>query len=62
MGWGIRPDGLADVLARLRRDYPGLPPQYVTENGAAFGDEVRDGRVADADRTAGIVTFAREER
>jgi beta-glucosidase len=52
MGWGIHPDGLADVLGRLRRDYPHLPPQYVTENGAAFADRVQDGRVADPDRVA----------
>jgi beta-glucosidase len=52
MGWGINPDGLADVLARLRRDYPALPPLYVTENGAAFPDRLVDGRVADADRVA----------
>ena len=52
MGWEIDPDGLHEVLTRVRREYPELP-LYVTENGAAFPDE-RDehGRVADPDRVA----------
>ena len=29
-----------------------MPPLYVTENGAAFDDEVTDGSVDDAERTA----------
>jgi beta-glucosidase len=53
MGWEIDPDGLYDILVRLRRDYPGLPPIYVTENGAAFPDaEGLDGDVPDPDRIA----------
>jgi beta-glucosidase len=53
MGWEIDPDGLYEVLTRLRRDYPRLPPIYVTENGAAFAD-VPDarGEVPDGDRIA----------
>lgn len=53
MGWEINPDGLRHLLVRLGREYPGLPPLYITENGAAFPDEVSaDGRVHDAERTA----------
>jgi beta-glucosidase len=53
MGWEIDPDGLAEVLVRLRREYPGLPPVAITENGAAFADAPdRDGSVEDADRVA----------
>jgi beta-glucosidase len=52
MDWEITPDGFTDLLVRLGRDYPGVP-LYVTENGAAFDDEVGpDGAVDDADRTA----------
>ncbi|MEV0729871.1 GH1 family beta-glucosidase [Polymorphospora sp. NPDC050346] len=52
MGWSIDPTGLRDLLLRFRRDYGDLPV-YVTENGAAFPDEVGpDGRVADPDRVA----------
>jgi beta-glucosidase len=48
MGWGIHPDGLRELLVRIRDDY--APSRvYVTENGAAFPDE-RDG--ADPRRVA----------
>ena len=51
MGWEIDPSGLYDMLARLQREY-GIP-LYVTENGAAFADEVGpDGTVADPERVA----------
>ena len=55
MDWEITPYGFTDLLVRLGRDYPGVP-LYVTENGAAFDDEVGpDGEVDDADRTAYFV-------
>jgi len=50
MGWEINPDGLRTLLLRLTAQYPDLPPLYITENGAAFDDELVDGRVDDADR------------
>ena len=47
MGWEVDPRGLYDILSRVQRDYGPLP-LYVTENGAAFADEVgADGTVAD---------------
>lgn len=49
MGWEVFPQGLTDLLVRLHRDYP-LPPVFVTENGAAFRDELVDGRVDDPQR------------
>ena len=50
MGWEIDAQGLYDVLSRVHRDY-GPIPMYVTENGAAFADEVGpDGTVADPQR------------
>ncbi|WP_457390390.1 GH1 family beta-glucosidase [Roseateles sp. P5_E1] len=53
MGWEIYADGLTDLLVLLHRDYPGLPPVYVTENGGAFKDQtVVNGRVQDDDRIA----------
>ncbi len=39
MGWNIEPAGLEEVLVDLSRRYPDLP-LMVTENGAAFADEV----------------------
>jgi beta-glucosidase len=52
MGWEIDASGLYDVLMRLTREYPAVP-LYVTENGAAFNDELAaDGTVADPRRVA----------
>jgi beta-glucosidase len=50
MGWEIDPGGLLEVLRRLGAEYPDLP-LYITENGAAFDDEIdADGTVHDPRR------------
>lgn len=50
MGWIIYPQGLYDLLTRLDRDY-GKPDLIISENGAAFKDEVNsNGRVEDTRR------------
>jgi len=49
MGWEVHPDGLTELLVRLNADYR-LPAIYITENGAAYKDELIDGRVHDKDR------------
>ncbi|MFF4981187.1 GH1 family beta-glucosidase [Streptomyces sp. NPDC001046] len=47
MGWEVLPEGLTRLLVRLGRDYPGTP-LVITENGAAYDDEVApDGQVHD---------------
>ncbi|TYL46384.1 beta-glucosidase [Nocardioides sp. BGMRC 2183] len=58
--WEIQPDGLRVLLERLHSDYlaplagkQSVPPIYITENGAAFPDDLMvDGRVEDRDRLA----------
>ncbi|TDG25573.1 beta-glucosidase [Paraburkholderia silviterrae] len=50
MGWEVYPDGLRDLLVGFRRTYENLPPVYITENGMASDDRVRDGQVDDAQR------------
>ena len=55
MGWEVYPQGLTELLVRLHHDYPG-PPLFITENGGAFKDTLKDGRVADADRTRYLQT------
>jgi beta-glucosidase len=53
MGWPVEPDGLSELLVRLQRDYPRLPPIYITENGAAYDDYVDpEGDVDDEERIA----------
>jgi beta-glucosidase len=49
MGWEIYPAHLHDSLTRIAREY-GNPDIYITENGAAFADELRDGVVDDPAR------------
>jgi len=51
MGWEVYPQGLADQLASIHRDYK-LPPIYITENGMANADTLVDGQVHDAQRIA----------
>jgi beta-glucosidase len=52
MGWDIYPRGLEETLLRVSRELaPGLP-LVVTENGAAFDDKLRNGRIDDTDRIA----------
>ncbi|WP_394274920.1 GH1 family beta-glucosidase [Luteococcus sp.] len=50
MGWNIDPSGLVELLVRTARRYPGQE-LMVTENGAAFDDDVApDGSIHDEDR------------
>ncbi len=56
MGWEVHAPALGRLLRRLQRTYR-LPPIYITENGAAFRDEVSaDGRVHDPRR----INYVRE--
>jgi beta-glucosidase len=50
MGWEVYAPGLRQLLVKISRDYR-LPPIYITENGAAFKDELgADGKVHDLAR------------
>ncbi|WP_265521915.1 GH1 family beta-glucosidase [Oerskovia flava] len=52
MGWNIEPAGMTELLVAVHEAYPGQT-MMVTENGAAFEDEVSaDGRVHDDRRVA----------
>lgn len=50
MGWEVYPQGLYDLLTGFKRNYPELPPVYITENGTASDDKVIDGAVSDPQR------------
>jgi beta-glucosidase len=50
IGWEIYPQGLTDLLVRLKARYSNLPPLYITENGAAGDDHCVDGEVLDEQR------------
>ncbi|MFA3920123.1 GH1 family beta-glucosidase [Ruegeria hyattellae] len=47
MGWEIYPQGLYDFLRRTAQDYTGNLPIFVTENGMANDDSLKDGAVPD---------------
>jgi beta-glucosidase len=49
MGWEVFPEGLYEVLTRLRTDY-GNPPVYVTEAGCAMHDHLENAHVHDPER------------
>jgi beta-glucosidase len=50
MGWEVHAPAFERLLLRLHRDYK-MPPLYITENGAAFQDELGvDGRIHDVRR------------
>ncbi|WP_428239642.1 GH1 family beta-glucosidase [Gynuella sp.] len=49
MGWEVKPEGMAEVLRMLRQEYAN-PEVIITENGAAFEDQLIDGRVSDPKR------------
>jgi beta-glucosidase len=51
MDWEVSADSFRDLLLRLSKHYPDTPV-FVTENGSAYDDEVRDGRVTDPERVA----------
>jgi len=53
MGWEIYPEGLYLTLGRLHFEYA-FPAIYITENGAAFKDQVIDGQVDDPQRLSYI--------
>ncbi|HSW35854.1 MAG TPA: GH1 family beta-glucosidase [Candidatus Limnocylindrales bacterium] len=60
MGWEVYPRGLYDLLTRLHRDYGPLP-LYITENGAAFPDELMaNGTVDDPRRINYLKTYLTE--
>jgi len=52
MDWEVQPEGLTRLLKRIDAEYTGSTVKlYVTENGAAYNDEVAaDGAVHDAER------------
>jgi beta-glucosidase len=50
MGWEVYPQGIYELLTRVKSEYGDLPI-YITENGAAYRDEqITDGQVVDDDR------------
>ncbi len=59
MGWEVYPPGMAEVLRWLREDY-GNPSVFITENGAAFDDTVKAGKISDNKRIDYLKDYLQE--
>lgn len=49
MNWEVYPESMYHILKKFDA-YPNIPPLIITENGAAFQDQVTDGKVYDTKR------------
>lgn len=48
--WLIYPEGLYDLLLRIKSDYPHYNKIYITENGMGYKDQFEDGIIMDQPR------------
>ncbi|TRZ28834.1 6-phospho-beta-galactosidase [Enterococcus avium] len=48
--WLIYPQGLYDLLLRIKQDYPHYKKIYITENGMGYKDDFEDGLIMDTPR------------
>lgn len=55
MGWPITPDGLKDLLIRVKQDWPMVQSIAISENGAAYDYPVENGEVNDHKRAEYIL-------
>ena len=51
MRWEVYPPAIYHMLKKFN-NYPQIKKLFITENGAAFPDELKDGKVTDTERTA----------
>lgn len=48
--WLIYPQGLYDLLIRIKKDYPNYKKIYITENGMGYKDDFEEGIIMDSPR------------
>lgn len=48
--WFIYPEGLYDMMVRIKNEYPNYNKIYITENGMGYKDNFEDGIIMDAPR------------
>ena len=48
--WLIYPEGLYDMIMRIKKDYPNYKAIYITENGMGYKDDFVDGEIDDSPR------------
>jgi beta-glucosidase len=59
MGWEVYPPSIYEILKQFNK-YTGIKKIYITENGAAFPDEVKDGEVDDPKRAAYLQNYLQQ--
>jgi beta-glucosidase len=59
MGWEVYPEGMYDILMKVHREYD-FSKIFITENGAAYPDQLVDGQVADDDRISYLDRHCRQ--
>jgi beta-glucosidase len=59
MGWEVYPEGIYRIIKQFAA-YPNVKKIYVTENGAAFKDEMKDGEINDTKRLEFIKSYLKE--
>jgi beta-glucosidase len=59
MGWEVYPAAIYEILKKFNV-YTGIRKIYVTENGAAFPDEVKEGKVHDPKRVEYLQTYLKQ--
>jgi beta-glucosidase len=59
MGWEVYPPAIYEILKKFN-EYTGIKKIYITENGAAFPDEVTDGRVDDIKRVEYLEAYLQQ--
>lgn len=48
--WLIYPEGMYDMIMRIKNDYPNYKEIYITENGMGYKDDFVDGEIDDTPR------------
>lgn len=48
--WLIYPEGLYDLIMRIKKDYPNYKKIYITENGMGYKDDFINGEIDDSPR------------
>lgn len=55
--WAIYPQGMYDLLMRIKRDYPNYKAIYITENGMGYKDDFENGYIDDQPRIEYVKTY-----
>jgi beta-glucosidase len=59
MGWEVYPPSIYEIIKKYNQ-YTGIKKLYITENGAAFPDVVKDGQVDDPKRVAYLQDYLKQ--